>query len=204
MLEAAVEDSAPRARTREASSAKPVDAGRDRSAATGRFLPGNRAWEARCPAGPAPKFADAQTLWEACVDYFDWVADHPLHEMQVVAWRGRATQVPVPRMRAMTKTALCRFLSIAHTTWRAWKHDRPDLAETIERVEAVIYGWQFSGAAAGLLDAGLVIRQLGIGRKAGETKEDSCRTPAQVAGEAALGHSDSTPYGSPQPQGSRT
>jgi hypothetical protein len=164
MLADTAVDSAPRARTREASSTNPADAGRDRNAATGRFLPGNRAWEARCPAGPAPKFADGEALRKACVEYFEWVDEHPLYEMRLVTYGGRATQVPLRKMRAMTKGDLCRYLNIARTTWNAW-HDRPDLAETVERAESVIWCWQFGGAAAGLLDADLVIRQLGIGRK---------------------------------------
>jgi hypothetical protein len=171
MLDAAAVDSASRARTREASSTKPADAGRDRNAATGRVAPGNRAWEARCPAGPAPKFADGEALWKACVEYFEWVDANPLIEMRLVTYRGRATQVPLRKMRAMTKGDLCRHLHIARTTWNAW-HDRPDLAETVERAETVIWIWQFDGAAAGLLDADLVIRQLGIGRKT-----ERARTP---------------------------
>jgi hypothetical protein len=171
MLADTAVDSASRARTREASSAKLVDAGRDRNTATGHFLPGNRAWEARCPAGPAPLFADGDTLWAACVKYFEWVDANPLTKFQLVAYKGRATQVPVPKMRAMTKGDLCRFLNVARTTWNAW-HDRPGLAETVERVESVIWCWQFGGAAAGLLDGDFVIRQLGIGRKA-----ERARTP---------------------------
>jgi DNA-packaging protein gp3 len=164
MLDATAVDSTSRAHAREASSTKSVDAGRDRNAATGRFPPGNRAWGARCPAGPAPKFADAESLWKACVEYFDWVNEHPLYEMQLVTYRGRATQVPVRKMRAMTKGDLCRYLNIARTTWNAW-HDRLDLAATVERAESIIWSWQFNSAAAGLLNGDLVIRQLGLGRK---------------------------------------
>jgi DNA-packaging protein gp3 len=150
-------DSAPRARAGNRG---------NRDARTGRFLPGNRAWEARSTsAGPAPRFADAESLWKACVAYFDWVADNPLNEMHLVTWKGRATQVPVPRMRPMTKTGLCVFLGIAPSTWRAWKRNRPDLLPTIEHAEDIVWIWQFNGAAAGLLDEWLVIRQLGIGRK---------------------------------------
>jgi hypothetical protein len=138
---------------------------RDRVARTGHFAPGNRVWEARASSGPKPKFADGEALWAACVEYFDWVADNPLYEMQLVTWKGRATQVPLPKMRPMTKGALCYFLKIQRSTWNNWKCDRPDLLATIERAEDVIWVWQFNGAAAGLLDAGTVIRQLGLGRK---------------------------------------
>jgi DNA-packaging protein gp3 len=143
--------------------AKPQD-GRDTR--TGRFLRGHRFWEARSSSGPAPKFADGETLWSACVAYFDWVADNPVVEMRLVTWKGHATQVPLRKMRPMSKRELFRYLNIAHTTWAAWKRDRPDLELAISHAEAVIYDWMFSGAAVGIFDAGLVINQLGIGRKA--------------------------------------
>jgi hypothetical protein len=102
-------------------------------------------------------------LWEASVEYFEWVEDNPLHEVHLVTSQGRTTQVPAPKMRPMTISGLCLHLGIVPTTWRGWRRDRPDLALAIDHVEAVIWGWQFAGAAAGLLDADLVIRQLGLG-----------------------------------------
>jgi DNA-packaging protein gp3 len=136
-----------------------------RNMRTGRFLPGHRLWASRVSSGPTPKFADGEALWAACVEYFDWVADNPLYEMQLVTWKGRARQVPLSKMRPMTKGALCYFLKIQRSTWNNWKRDRPDLLPTIEHAEDVIWIWEFNGAAAGLLDEGMVIRQLGIGRK---------------------------------------
>jgi hypothetical protein len=172
MLADTAVDSATRAHAREASSNKPVDVRRDRNAATGRFLPGNSAWEARRPAGPAPKFADAESLWEACVQYFDWVNEHPLYAVQLVTYKGRTTQVPVRKVRAMTKGDLCRFLGIQRRTWNGWKRDRPDLELTVEKAEDVIWIWQFEHAAVGLLDAGVVIRQLGLANKTVQREPD--------------------------------
>jgi hypothetical protein len=137
-----------------------------RDARTGRFGSGNRFWQSRSTSvGPAPKFADADALWSACVAYFDWVADNPVFQDRLVIYRGYATRVPVAKMRPMSKRDLFRYLNIAHTTWAAWKRDRPDLELTISHAEAVVYGWQFSGAAVGIFDVGLVINQLGLGRK---------------------------------------
>jgi hypothetical protein len=137
-----------------------------RDTRTGRFKPGHRFWEARTSSGPAPKFADGEALWTACVEYFDWVNEHPLYRMQLVTYKGRSKQVPVSRMRAMTKGELCSFLSIARSTWNAWKRDRPDLELAIDHAESIIWSWNFEGAAAGLLDPGIVLRQLGMDRKA--------------------------------------
>ena len=137
-----------------------------RDTRTGRFLRGHRFWASRSSSGPAPKFADAKSLWKACVSYFGWVDDNPLYEDRIVTFQGRVTHVPLRKMRAMTKGDLCRFLGIARSTWDTWKKDRLDLDLTIEKVESVIWVWNFNGAAAGLLDAGIVLRQLGRERKA--------------------------------------
>jgi hypothetical protein len=164
MLDATDIDSAHYARAREAPTAEPIDAERDRHATTGRFRTGNRAWEARSSAGPKPLFADSDSLWRSCIEYFRWVEDNPLREVQLVAFRGRATHVPVPRMRPMTRTGLCRHLHVAHTTWATWR-TRPDLAASVERAESIIRIWNFCGAAAGLLNTTMVASELGMAAK---------------------------------------
>src|SRR5262245_33472693 len=136
-----------------------------RDGASGRFLPGNRFWEARASSGPAPRFANGEMLWAACVKYFEWVEDNPLYEAQMVTFRGAASAFPIAKMRPMTIRGLCIFLGISHRTWNEWKKDREDLLETIERVDSVIYTWKFDGAAAGLLNANLIARELGLADK---------------------------------------
>jgi hypothetical protein len=144
--------------------------GQGRDKATGRFKPGHRFWEARATSGPAPKFADAQSLWKACVEYFQWVEDNPLLEAQLVTFQGLANQVEVAKMRAMTISGLCLFLDISHRTWNEWKEPkdkggRPDLMPAIERAEAVMRTQKFSGAAAGLLNPNIIARDLGLADK---------------------------------------
>jgi hypothetical protein len=140
----------------------PLDDGRDTS---GRFAPGNKLWEARQPAGPAPKFADAASLWQACVAYFEWVEANPLFEEQILGYKGEATRVQVTKMRAMSKRALCDYLDIERTTWAKWKKDRPDLMATIERVESIIWTQKFEGAAANLLNANIITRELRLAER---------------------------------------
>lgn len=144
--------------------------GRDEE--TGRFTPGNRFWEARSSAGPKPKFADPESLWAACVEYFDWSMDNPLFEDKLVTFQGMATHEPVAKMRAMTIGGLCLFLDIDVTTWRDWRDSRPDLSPVITRVEAVIYHQKFSGAAADLLNPNIIARDLGLADKTEHTGKD--------------------------------
>lgn len=137
-----------------------------RDAATGEFRAANRFWMARrTSAGPEPLFADGEALWAACDGYFCWCVDNPIIEEQLVTYKGMARMVPVPKMRPMTKRGLCLYLGIAHTTWSAWKKDRPELAAAIERAESVIWEQKFGGAAVGIFNGNLVARELGLADK---------------------------------------
>lgn len=144
--------------------------GRDPS--TGRFLPGNRAWEARSSAGPKPIFETAEQLWAACVEYFEWVEANPLWEDKIVAFQGVATHEPIAKMRAMTISGLCTFLDIDETTWRGWHKSRPDLLPIVTQAERIIRDQKFAGAAADLLNANIIARDLGLADKQERTGKD--------------------------------
>lgn len=131
----------------------------------GRFLPGNRFWEARSSAGPNPKFVNGDDLWAACVEYFQWVDENPLHEAKAFAYEGVVKVQAMPKMRAMTLTGLCLFLDITDQTWRDWRAERADLLGVITRAEAIIYQQKFTGAAADLLNPNIIARDLGLADK---------------------------------------
>ena len=128
----------------------------------GRFMPGNRFWEARSSAGPKPKFDNPDDLWDACAEYFDWVAENPLYEIKGFAFQGTVTKETFPKMRAMTIGGLCLFIDITERQWRDWRESRPDLLPIITRAEAIIYEQKFTGAAADLLNPNIIARELGL------------------------------------------
>lgn len=137
----------------------------ERDPETGRFLPGNRFWEARSSHGAKPKFEKAEDLWSACCEYFEWVEENPLYETKGFAFQGVVTKETFPKMRAMTIAGLCMFLDIGHDTWIDWRKSRPDLSEVIMRAEAVIFQQKFAGAAADLLNANIIARDLGLAER---------------------------------------
>lgn len=143
--------------------------GRDEA---GRFLPGNRLWEVRSTAGPKPKFADPESLWAACVEYFEWVEKNPLQEAKPFAYEGKVTIAKLPKMRAMTIRGLCLFLDVTEHTWRNWRDQRPDLQPVLTRAEDVIYEQKFSGAAAEMLNPNIIARDLGLADKRELTGKD--------------------------------
>lgn len=132
---------------------------------TGRFLPKNEFWKARSTHGRSPIFETADMLADACEQYFQWVADNPLYESKAFAYQGVVIQEPVAKMRAMTIGGLCLFIGISFETWCAWKKDRPDFSDIIANVELAIRQQKFEGAAADLLNANIIARDLGLADK---------------------------------------
>lgn len=131
----------------------------------GRFLPGNRFWEARSSHGRNPMFTDPTALWDACCQYFDWNDANPLYEDNLVTFQGHGTHEPMAKMRAMTIAGLCMYLDIDESTWRGWKKDRSDLLAVITRAESVIYRQKFEGASASMLNPNIIARDLGLADK---------------------------------------
>lgn len=140
-----------------------ASAGRDRQ--TGRFAKGNRFWEARSSHGRSPIFATPDDLWTACCEYFEWVEANPLWEDKIVSYQGVTTHEPVAKMRAMTTSGLCIFLDIDRKTWDAYR-DRADYLHIVTRAEEIIRCQKFAGAAAELLNANIIARDLGLADKA--------------------------------------
>lgn len=141
-----------------------------KDAATGRFLPGNRFWEARSSHGRKPVFAKADDLWAACVEYFEWVEANPLREEKVFNGKDGIVRAEIARMRAMTISGLCLFLDVTPQAWDQWRDNRDsDFLDVIARAERVIRDQKFSGAAADLLNPNIIARDLGLSDKQEQT-----------------------------------
>lgn len=122
---------------------------------------GNHYWKFRNSHGRAPIFATPEDLWDACVSYFEWVEDNPLHETKAFAHQGIVTTAELPKMRAMTISGLCIHLEIDEQTWRNYGQ-REDFLGIVSKVENIIRTQKFEGAAAGLLSASIIARELGL------------------------------------------
>lgn len=156
---------------------------------------GNEFWRARSSHGRLPIFASPDDLWTAASEYFDWVEANPLMEDRIISFQGAATHVPVAKMRAMTIGGLCIFLDISVKTWAEYR-TRQDFTPICNQVEEIIRNQKFTGAAADLLNASIIARDLGLadrqeltGANGGaiETKDVSARDilSGRIAGLAA-------------------
>lgn len=139
---------------------------------------GNQFWKARSSHGRAPIFASSDELWEACCEYFEWVEANPLYEAQAFAYQGNVTMQPVAKMRAMTLAGLCIFLDISFQSWTEYR-GREGFSEVTTRVDEIVRTQKFEGASAGLLNANIIARDLGLADKSELTGRDN--GPIEVA-----------------------
>lgn len=121
----------------------------------------SRFWLAKSSMGRKPTFASADELLAACCEYFEWVEDNPLYETKAFAYQGDVTLTQVPKMRAMTIGGLCMFLDVTTTAWHAWR-DSEQFSAVVAIVNDAIREQKFTGAAADLLNANIIARDLGL------------------------------------------
>lgn len=129
---------------------------------------GNQFWLQRSSHGRKPIFSAADDLWEACCEYFQWVEDNPLYEDGLVTFQGQATHEPLAKMRAMTVTGLCIFLDISRQAWDEYR-SREGFGDVTSRADEIIRTQKFEGASAGLLNANIIARDLGLADKQDQT-----------------------------------
>lgn len=122
---------------------------------------GNKFWEARSSHGRNPIFKNSEELWNACLEYFEWVEANPLKEEKATQYQGAFVKDTVEKMRAMTIGGLCIFLDISEDTWANYR-EKEDFIGVTKKVEGIIRNQKFSGAAADLLNANIIARDLGL------------------------------------------
>lgn len=127
---------------------------------------GNHFWELRSKHGRDKLFATPELLWQAACEYFKWCEDNPLIEVKGFAYQGIVTKEEFPKMRAMTMSQLCFYLNCNEAYFRNFKSQLPkgekDFNTIIDQIEKTIYNQKFQGAAADLLNANIIARDLGL------------------------------------------
>lgn len=125
---------------------------------------GNKFWELRAKHGRDKLFATPELLWEAALEYFNWVDANPITEQLWVGKDGDEKQKK--HNRPYTKEGLCFYLGCDDSYFRQQKlKDDKDLKTVITRIEQTIYDKKYSGAAVGLYNANIIARDLGLSDK---------------------------------------
>lgn len=126
---------------------------------------GNQFWKQRSRHGAESIMKDPAVLQAACIEYFEWIEANPLTEEKVGFSQGDVCRTTIHHPRAMTIWGISSFLGIVSKTWFDWRKNRDDLKPVIEWAEEIIREQKFSAAAAGLLNANIISRELGLADK---------------------------------------
>lgn len=125
---------------------------------------GNKFWMLRSSHGRSPIFENPDKLWDAACEYFEWVRENPLLVDVVNFYQGEAKHENVSKMRAMTIQALTFFLDISDDAWANYCKNKDFIGITTQ-IKKVIYSQKFEGAAADMLNANIIARELGLADK---------------------------------------
>lgn len=131
---------------------------------------GNQFWKLRSKHGRDKLFESPELLLEAAQEYFNWCDKHPLKEQKAFSYQGKITRTSLNKMRAYTLDGLCLYLGCSESYFRKFKSklqskEGEDFFTVIEHIEKVIYNQKFTGAAADLLNANIIARDLGLSDK---------------------------------------
>jgi hypothetical protein len=122
---------------------------------------GNQFWKARAKHGRDKIFSTPADLWNAAVEYFEWVEANPLKK--AIVYQGEVTGEE-DLMRAMTMDGLSIFLDCDIETLHnyATKEEYKEFFGVSKRIRKVVDTQKFEGASAGLLNPTIIARDLGL------------------------------------------
>lgn len=144
------------------------------------FEKGNQIWKLRKKDGRNRIFASAEDLWNACVEYFEWVEENPIVEHKPTQFQGEQVDVYLEHKRPMTKESLTIHIGATLETWSQWSKPDHDFSEVCSEVNQIIYDNKFSGASIGLFNASIIARDLGLADKKDHSSTDGSMTPKEA------------------------
>lgn len=129
----------------------------------------NKFWESNSsyvtnPANRTDYHTPAQ-LWEAAVEYFNFMDDNPLKQTVHSFSQGQLCEDTIDKPRAFSLMSLCRFLGISRQAWRKLKDGDLSFTDVIDQIEDVIYTQKWELAASEILNPNFIARDLGMGDK---------------------------------------
>lgn len=133
----------------------------DKALEKGPFKPGNQLWRRRNLLGHPRAFETPEDLWNAAVEYFQWIEDNPLKEEKVFHSAGVIKKATISKMHAMTIGGLCLHLDIDQETFRDYRN-RDAYSRIAQKIVDIIREQKFAGASADLLNANIIARDLGL------------------------------------------
>lgn len=132
---------------------------------------GNQFWKMADPAclGRPRIFDTPKDLWEAASKYFDHCIKNPLVKHEIITSGSKSTTKEFYHDIPFTWEGLYVFLGVESLD--RYKSNQ-DFVGIIAHIGNIIYNKKYSGAAAGLFNANIIARDLGLADKKELTGKD--------------------------------
>ena len=108
------------------------------------------------------RFESPQALWEECCEYFDWLEENPIYD--TIVYQGEVTSSK-PIKRVATLRGLYAYLGIVENTFTNYIN-REEYRDVCLAVKDLIWIDKYESAAANVVNAALIMRDLGMAEKA--------------------------------------
>lgn len=146
---------------------------------------GNKFWELRSKHGRDKIFSDPQTLLDAANEFVKYCDDNPLFEYDYKTSMKSIRKVAIPKMRVPTWQRFAIFCNADMNFFSNFKlrlkeskqQSDKDFIEVLTRIDDLFYAFKFEGAAAGILNASIIARDLGLKDTKDHTSSDGTMTP---------------------------
>ena len=106
-------------------------------------------------------YKNPKALIDACNNYFEWCLDNPILEEKVFQHQGRPVSAEIRRTRPFTLEGLCNHIDISLATFRTYE-EQTNFKNVVARIRQIVDNQQFEGVAAGILNANIIARKLGL------------------------------------------
>ena len=139
---------------------------------------GNQFWKLRSKHGRDRIFQDANDMWDAACEYFQWYQDNPLKKSEAKTvnigdYQSKVEIIELPVLRPFTIEGVCHFMDVNTeylSNFEAGLKTNKGLSEAqckdfslvITRIRETIKHQKFEGAAAGFFNANIIARDLGL------------------------------------------
>ena len=133
-----------------------------------KFQQGNDFYKIRSKDGREPIFESPNELIDAANEYFEWVINNPLKEQVLFHAQGVITKGEADKIRPFSREGMCNHMGIVLNTFKNYAKN-PDFLTVTTLIEQIIDNQQYEGAAAGLLNANIIARKLGLSDKSEQT-----------------------------------
>ena len=133
------------------------------------FEKDNQWWRKRSKHGRNALFTEPQQLWDACVEYFDYMDSRTDWDGQ--NWVGKdGEEVIVKKKVPYTLSGLCLFLDVSPIYLNEFEKsetfkNNPDFSIVLTRVRQIIQTQQIDGGLLGYFNASLTARINGLTEK---------------------------------------